>query len=198
MDYTPPAIERCAPTVAPSTMQRIIRVESAGRTHVIGYHITKNGKPFRLTTQPKTQDEAVKWVRWLLDNGYRFDAGPSQVNSQNFARLGLTAENVFDPCANIGAGGKILTEFYRKAVKQYGEGQGALRAAISAYQTGSFTRGWGTGYVQKVTGAAVVPRWIAGNAPVSVPASEGAVIQSKPVYIPQNAPTAVKFYSAEE
>jgi hypothetical protein len=51
MDFT--TIEQCAPTVAPTTMQRIIRVESAGKPHAIGYHITKDGKTYRLTLQPK-------------------------------------------------------------------------------------------------------------------------------------------------
>ena len=146
-------IEQCAPTVAPATMQRIVKVESGFKPHVIGYHITKGGKTFRLTQQPKSTQEAVSWAQWLLDNGYRFDAGAAQVNSNNFSRLGLNAASVFEPCANIRAGGRILTEFYQNAERKYGRGQEAVRAAISAYQTGSFTRGYSTGYVERVAGA---------------------------------------------
>lgn len=188
MDFT--TIEQCAPTVAPATMQRIIRVESAGRAHAIGYHITKDGRTYRLTTQPKTPDEAVRWARWLLENGYRFDAGVAQVNSNNFRRLGLTPETVFDPCSNIGAGGKILTEFYQGAIRQYGEGQNAVRAAISAYQTGSFTRGWGTGYVQKVTGAAGASTT---SSRAAVGGKGGARDSVSAALSPNDAPTAVKF-----
>lgn len=201
MDYQA-LIENCAPTVAPATMQRIISVESAGRPHAIGYHITKDGKSYRLTKQPSTPDEAVKWAKWLLENGYRFDAGAAQVNSKNFQRLGLTAENVFDPCANIGAGGKILTEFYRGAIRDFGAGQDGVRAAISAYQTGSYTRGWGTGYVQRVTGAAGTK--VKGATPVTAapaasgpgekasdPAPQGAA--SKAPDNPYTAETLIKF-----
>lgn len=179
-------IEQCAPTVAPTTMQRIIRVESAFKPHAIGYHITKNGQAFKLTVQPKTKAEAVSWAKWLLENGYRFDAGAAQVNSNNFARLGLTAENIFDACTNIGAGGRILTEFYAGAVKQYGAGQGAVRAAISAYQTGSFTRGYSTGYVQRVSGAIPGP---ASDFSGGVK-GKGAENDSK---APKEAPTSVSF-----
>ena len=60
MDFA--SIEQCAPTVAPTTMQRIIKVESAFKPHAIGYHITKDGKTYRLTIQPKDKTEAVSWM----------------------------------------------------------------------------------------------------------------------------------------
>lgn len=150
MDFI--TIEQCAPTVAPSTMQRIIKVESGFMPYAIGYHITKEGKTYRLTAQPRNQAEATHWARWFLQQGYRFDAGLAQINSNNFTRLGLNANNMFDACTNIRAGGKIFTEFYQRAVRQYGSNQQAVKAAISAYQTGSFTRGYLTGYVQRVSG----------------------------------------------
>jgi type IV secretion system protein VirB1 len=183
MDFT--TIEQCAPTVAPATMQRIIKVESAFKPHAIGYHITKDGKTYRLTVQPKDKTEAVSWAQWLLDNGYRFDAGAAQVNSNNFKRLGLNAQNIFDACTNIGAGGQILTEFYKGAVRQYGTGQEAIKAAISAYQTGSFTRGYSTGYVQRVSGATSD---FSGKV-----RGKGAESGSKAPMTPQEAPTSVSF-----
>lgn len=134
-------------------MTRIVKVESSFRPHAIGYHVTKDGKTYRLTTQPADRAEAVDWARWLLANGFRFDAGAAQVNSSNFARLGLTPESVFDPCTNIAAGGQILTEFYRGAAARFGPGKQALLAAVSAYQSGSFTRGYETGYVDRVAGS---------------------------------------------
>lgn len=183
MDFT--TIEQCAPTVAPTTMQRIIKVESAGRPHAIGYHITKDGKTYRLTLQPKDKAEAVSWAQWLIDNGYRFDAGAAQINSNNFKRLGLNAQNIFDACTSVGAGGQILTEFYQNAVRQYGQGQESVKAAISAYQTGSFTRGYSTGYVQRVSGSTSA---FSGEVK-----GRGAESNSRATLTPQEAPTSISF-----
>lgn len=152
MNFDVDMLARCAPMVAPSTMQRVLKVESGFRPHVIGYHITKDGRAYQLSRQPTDKAEATAWARYLLANGYRFDAGIAQVNSSNFTRLGLKAEDLFNACSSIRAGGQILSEFYWSAVRQYGEGQMALLAAISAYQTGSFSAGFQTGYVQRVTG----------------------------------------------
>ena len=152
MDFDHDTLARCAPMVAPSTMQRVLKVESGFRPHVIGYKITKDGQVYELSRQPTDKAEAIAWARYLLANGYRFDAGIAQVNSSNFSRLGLKVEDLFNACSSIRAGGQILSEFYWSAVRQYGKGQTALLAAISAYQTGSFSAGFQTGYVQRVTG----------------------------------------------
>lgn len=142
--------QRCAPGVEPTTMLKIIGVESGQKEFAIGYKITNGSKVYLLTYQPKTLTEAKSWAKWLLENGYRFDAGISQVNSANWSRFGLTPENIFDPCTNINAAGKILIEFYVSAVKKFGEGQQALNAAISGYQSGNFVTGNINGYVEKV------------------------------------------------
>lgn len=151
-------IETCAPNVAPTTMMRIIGVESAQNAAAIGYKITKGENEYRLTKQPRTVEEAKAWATWLLANGYRFDAGIAQINSANFSRFGLTPANVFDPCTNISSSSKILTTFYRNAALKYGEGQQALYAAISAYQSGNFYTGFATGYVQKVVSKRIPDR----------------------------------------
>lgn len=179
-------IQQCAPTVAPGTMMRIVSVESANRPYAIGYHITKDGKTFRLPRQPENQQQAVRWARWLLDNDYQFDAGAAQINSRNFKRFGLHAHNVFDLCTNIGTGAEILTEFYQRALKKYSEPQQALRAAISAYQTGSFTRGYQTGYVQKVLQAPLP------QAPAPAQATENTRASNHRLN-PQSAPTEIRF-----
>jgi type IV secretion system protein VirB1 len=56
---------------------------------------------------------------------------------------------MFDPCLNIKAGSEILLTDYAAAVHVYGEGQTALRAALSAYNSGSFERGFRNGYVAR-------------------------------------------------
>lgn len=149
-------LQECAPTVAPQTMRAILHVESAARPFVIGYKVvdaTRN--VYQLARQPSTKEEAISWAQWLLDNGYKFDAGWAQINSQHFNRLGLTSQTVFDPCVNLRAGSTILTEEYLRAAKKYGVGQQALLAAISAYNSGNYITGFKNGYVGKVVRAAM-------------------------------------------
>jgi type IV secretion system protein VirB1 len=142
----------CAPNVAPSTLNSIMRTESAGNEFAIGV----NGAE-RLARQPANQAEAIAWARWLLANGRNFDAGLMQVNTQNWKRFGLTPETVFDPCTNVRVGGSILTANYSRAMKVYGPGNKALLAAISAYNTGDFERGYSNGYVKRVLAKAGIP-----------------------------------------
>ncbi len=84
-----------------------------------------------------------------IAKGYNVDIGYMQVNSRNLPKLGLTVEQALDPCTNIRAGATILTGNYRGAVRIYGEGQAALQAALSAYNTGNFRSGFRNGYVSR-------------------------------------------------
>lgn len=146
-------IQACAPNVAPTTMMKIISVETASRVYAIGYKITKAGRTYTLARQPQNRDEALSWASWLHRGGYRFDIGITQLNSMHFARLGLTPISAFDPCTNVAAGARVLTEAYERAARKYGPGQQALRYAISAYNTGNFSSGFTNGYVSKVVNA---------------------------------------------
>jgi type IV secretion system protein VirB1 len=81
-----------------------------------------------------------------------------QVNSRNLAELGYTIEQVLDdPCANIRAGAAVLSADYAAAVRTHGEGQAALQAALSAYNTGDFYSGFANGYVARYYGPASIP-----------------------------------------
>lgn len=144
MDFNAIAAE-CAPWVAPQTLAAIVRTESQFRTFAIGV----NGGA-KLARQPSTKEEAVVTAKWLIANNYNIDMGLGQVNSANLAKTGLSVEEAFDPCKNLAAAGKILTWNYQSASKKIPDPQAALHAAISAYNTGSFTRGFSNGYVQKV------------------------------------------------
>lgn len=139
----------CAPHVAPSTIQSIIDVESSGNWLAIGVN-----RGDKLRRQPRDVAEAVAWARWLQTNGRNFDAGLMQINVNNWSKLGLTPENVFDPCTNIRAGARVLTEDYARSVRTHGHGQRALQVALSRYNTGNPDRGFANGYVGKVTAAA--------------------------------------------
>lgn len=150
-------VHECTPAnVSPQTMQAIMRVESAHRPNAIGYKIIRKSdkKVFHLTTQPRTKEQAVGWARWLEANGFRYDAGAAQVNSINFKKYGLTVETVFEPCANIYAGARILTDCFARASQSIKYEQAALRAALSCYQSGNFKTGFATGYVSNVVMAA--------------------------------------------
>jgi type IV secretion system protein VirB1 len=144
MDFNVLASE-CAPWVAPQTMAAIVRTESQFKPFAINI----NGKA-KLERQPATKEEAVITAKWLIENKYNIDLGLGQVNSVNLAKTNLSVEDAFDPCKNIAAAATILKWNYESASKKIPDEQAALQAAISAYNTGSFTRGFNNGYVQKV------------------------------------------------
>ena len=106
-----------------------------------------------------------------------------QVNSRNLAALGVTIEQVLDPCTNIRIGATILTAEYAEAVHSRGEGQPALKAALSAYNTGDFYRGFANGYVARYYGRDGVPV-IAGTvreAATTVQVAQCKNIASRPI-----------------
>jgi len=150
MDFIALAQE-CAPWVAHETMAAIVKTESAFRPLAIGI----NGGE-TLTRQPVSKEEAVETANWLIANGYSIDMGLGQINSANLARIGLTVEDAFDPCKNLAAAATILRENYQAASRKKQDEQAALYAALSAYNTGSFTRGFSNGYVQKVVNNATI------------------------------------------
>lgn len=141
-------IPMCAPDVAPNTIAQIIRVESRGDPLAI--NVNGLGKKVRA----ESQAEAARLTRYYINAGYSVDVGLMQVNSSNFAGLGYSHDRIealFEPCANIAAGSQILKNFYLRHKGNKGEAT-ALRAAISAYNTGSPTRGVANGYVGQVYG----------------------------------------------
>lgn len=141
-------VVQCAPNVAPETMAAIVRVESGGNPLAMNV----NGGQ-RLARQPAQKDEAVRWASWLIARGYSVDLGLAQVNSHNLRRLGVSAEQMFEPCDNLNSGARILAENYSSAAQRYGPGKQALHAALSAYNTGNYRNGIVNGYVAKVAAA---------------------------------------------
>jgi len=138
-------IQQCAPQVGPTTMAAIVRTESGG------YPWALNDNTLTLPRQPATKDEAVAMASTLIAAGHSVDLGLGQVNSRNLPTLGLTVAQALDPCTNLRASSSILQEGYRRATAVHGEGQQALLAAISAYNTGNLANGFANGYVARVT-----------------------------------------------
>lgn len=143
-------VVQCAPNVAPATMAAIVRVESGGNPLAMNV----NGNQ-RLGRQPANRDEAVRWASWLIARGYSVDLGLAQVNSRNLQRLGVSAEQMFEPCDNLNSGARILAENYSGAAQHFGPGKQALRAAVSAYNTGNYRSGIANGYVARVAAASL-------------------------------------------
>lgn len=159
MDFHTLAAE-CAPMVAPQTLAAIVKTESAFRPYAININ-----KSAQLARQPVNKQEAVITAKWLIQNGYNIDMGLGQINSANLPRLGISIENVFEPCINLQASATILTGNYTSAKNKGHTDQAALQAALSAYNTGNFTSGFNNGYVQRVLNNASALQ------PVSVDAS---------------------------
>lgn len=139
---------QCAPSVAPATIAAIVQTESRGFEWAIGVNgIARQPAPATSVAQ------AVQTARHYVSKGYSVDLGLGQINSRNMKALGLTWDNVFDPCTNIAAAGAVLSGNYH-SVRAGLHPQRALRIALSMYNTGSQSRGFANGYVGKVVGNA--------------------------------------------
>ena len=153
MAYSAAAIfalaSQCAPSVAPQTVAAIVQTESHGRPFALNVNGGSQPPP-----QANAASAAATAQRYIAA-GYSVDLGLGQINSRNMRGLGLTWETVFDPCTNIAALGRVLTQNYNAAIAGR-DPQTALRVALSLYNTGSSSRGFRNGYVAKVVGNAGV------------------------------------------
>ena len=134
----------CAPFVSSNTMLAVIQQESNGNPWAIGVN---GGQRFR---KASNYSEAVTESTRLIASGASIDMGLMQINVKTMVNLGLTVEQVFDPCTNVYAGGTVLTRNYVQASKTHSTDQAALLAALSAYNTGNFSKGFKNGYVNSV------------------------------------------------
>lgn len=138
-------IQACAPAVAVQTMQALIKVESD--SDPLALSANRSGRAVRLQVDNIT--EAIQLAKAEIKAGNTVDIGLAQINSANLKKLGYSVERAFDPCANLRGASEILSSAYAGAVRLHGEGQTALRAALSAYNTGDYQRGFSNGYVAR-------------------------------------------------
>jgi type IV secretion system protein VirB1 len=136
----------CAPNIHPVTLDALIRHESRAQQYAIG--VNRKGKA--LPQQPSDLKAASQAAENLIAQGIDFDAGLGQINVRNWAWLGLDSTTVFDPCQNLAAAQTVLADCYARALRNHQREQQALRAALSCYNTGNFSRGFANGYVGKV------------------------------------------------
>jgi type IV secretion system protein VirB1 len=142
------ALLACAANIAPVTLEAVIQVESRGNP--LALYVNGSAAQPHPAADAK---EAAELARSYIAQGYSVDLGLTQVNSRNLVALGYTVEQLLDdPCTNIRAGAAVLTADYAAAVRTRGEGQAALEAALSAYNTGDFHRGFENGYVARYYG----------------------------------------------
>lgn len=176
----------CAPNVHLTTLEAIVTHESRANVYAIGV----NSKDYRLPKQPESLEEAVSTANLLISKGYDFDSGLGQINVRNLEWLGITIEEVFDPCVNLQAAEKVLTTCYARAAKEFEEGQPALQAALSCYNTGNFTKGFENGYVKKVAShvGTTVPalKVISSDSSKLAPVMLSANDEYKEEYYPEN------------
>lgn len=164
---------QCAPNVAPATIAAIVQTESQG----FEWALNVNGLGRKVV--PTSREQAITLARHYVGKGYSVDLGLGQINSRNMKALGLTWENVFDPCTNIAAAGAVLSGNYH-SVRAGLHPQRALRIALSMYNTGSQSRGFSNGYVGKVVGNAGVSDGIQPVAVrISAPARSANAIEEQ-------------------
>ncbi|MHB0888060.1 lytic transglycosylase domain-containing protein [Acidithiobacillus sp.] len=145
----PALIQQCAPQVAPATMAAVVRVESGGNPLAMWNDTTRS------LVIPGNRQQAIAYLRRAMASGQRVDVGLAQVDTENFAAVGLTPATAFDACTNLRAGAQILATAYRQAAATFGPGQSALYHAFEAYNSG---RLWGDGvYARRILAASGHP-----------------------------------------
>lgn len=167
-------VQACAPGVAPGTIQRVIWIESRNNPLAIGVN---RG---RLPRKPRDAADAAALARAAIQQGYSVDLGLMQVNSNNLAKLGYSVEDMFEPCKNLAAGARVLTEFFLNAKPRFSDEQAALRAALSAYNTGSYSRGFSNGYVAQYVGASALTVPPLSNIPMGSPVARPTPAVERP------------------
>lgn len=150
MMHAVPAItilaQQCASEVATEAVVPLVMTESGGDD----LSINVNRGP---RVRAGSVAEGAALVRRYMAQGYTVDVGLAQINSANFARLGVTVEQAFDPCTNLRLASSLLQEGYGLASRHY-TGLDAISATYSLYNTGTLTRGFRNGYVGRVWSAA--------------------------------------------
>ena len=149
---------RCAPEVPADTLLAIARTESSLYTNAISINRPRasarrlgyKDAEVILSTQPRSRMQATRWLHWLEVHHFTVSIGLMQVNVERALRLGVTADQLLDPCTNLHVGARILISAYSQVAREIGEGFDALDTALSIYNTGDSTAGLRNGYVAEV------------------------------------------------
>lgn len=136
--------QNCTPNVHPAIVNAIVATESNFKPFAIGVN-----RGTRLARQPSDYASAVATAKHLIATGANIDLGLGQINSANLQWLGLSVEQVLEPCTNL----KALQHVYLYCHDKAGNnGLGTrMQRAFSCYNTGGMTKGFKNGYVTKTT-----------------------------------------------
>jgi type IV secretion system protein VirB1 len=186
--------QQCAPEIAAEAVVPLVVTESGGDD--LSININKGPR-----VRAASIAEGAALVRRYMAAGYTVDVGLAQVNSANFARLGVTVEQAFDPCTNLRLASSMLQAGYGLAIQHF-TGLDAISATYSIYNTGTLTRGFRNGYVGRVwavasdMGTIQTPPPIPGSPSAAVPAARPAqpAIDTDSWVVGQIAPSAVKVF----
>jgi type IV secretion system protein VirB1 len=139
-------IENCKNINVPTKIvQAIVQNESAKKPFAI--NVNKDGKSY-ISFNPKTKNEAVKIAQNYINTGFSVDVGYMQLNSDNFKKLDTSLDEALDPCKNIYFASTIYFNFYQKANSNKSKLE-RVKESLSAYNTGSYEKGFKNGYVAK-------------------------------------------------
>ena len=149
---------KCAPDIPLVTLRALVRAESGFRPYAVSLDYPRrtareqglDDDIILLARQPKNLAEARSWTYWFLKRNRSVSIGLSQISTSNVAALGLTIDQLFDPCTNLQAGSHLLKRTYRNARVTVGDEQTALYHAPSLYNSGSGRIGFENGYVTRV------------------------------------------------
>ena len=136
-------LQQCSPQIDPVIAHAIVKTESSFNPWTIGVNRGAGVK------QPKSYAQAVTTAKKLIAQGMNIDLGYAQINSANLNWLGLSVEQVFDPCQNLRAMQTVYNDCYARAGNQ-GLGN-RIQRSFSCYNTGNMTKGFSNGYVNKAT-----------------------------------------------
>ena len=164
--------QACAPEIATEAVVPLVMTESGGDA----LRININRGP---RVRAGSVAEGATIVRRYMAAGYTVDVGLGQINSANFSRLGVTVEQVFEPCTNLRLASSILQQSYGLASRFY-TGLDAISATYSLYNTGTLTRGLRNGYVGRV--------WSAATAMGSIQAAPTLPMAQRPAALPYPGP----------
>jgi type IV secretion system protein VirB1 len=153
---------QCAPEIATEAVVPLVMTESGGDDLAI--NVNKGPR-----VRAATVAEGAALARRYMAAGYTVDVGLAQINSANFAQLGVTVEQAFEPCTNLRLASAMLQVGYGLASRHY-RGLDAISATYSLYNTGTLTRGFRNGYVGRVWSSASAMGSIAAPPPLpSIP-----------------------------
>jgi type IV secretion system protein VirB1 len=157
---------QCAPEIATEAVVPLVMTESGGDD--LSININKGPR-----VRAASLAEGAALARRYMAAGYTVDVGLAQINSANFAQLGVTVEQAFEPCTNLRLASVMLQVGYGLASRHY-RGLDAISATYSLYNTGTLTRGFRNGYVGRVWSSASAMGSIAAPPPlpgIPVPAT---------------------------